>query len=198
MRALIASATLILLTLPALAHTPGEFGSLPVLLGNDNVRSTLAITKSQASSLDSIRKQYRSSARKIADAEVDSPASRAKAQKSLEALTSATNKQALAVLTPTQQKKLAKVEHKFLGATLLYSDSIQRRVGLSSEQSAQIATIRGEAEKAVAKTNRLFEEGEIGHHQRLVDLREDRINRGQEILSLLTPTQRDAFAQLGL
>lgn len=198
MRAILASSALLLLSLPAMAQTPGEIGSLPVLLGNEAVRSTLAITKAQASSLDAIRAQYRTSARKIAASEVNSPASRAKAQKDLDALTASSNKQALSVLSPAQQKKLTKVEHKFLGATLLYSESIQRRVGLSPEQSAQIAAIRAEAEKAVAKTNRRFEQGEIGHHQRLSDLREDRIDRGEEILALLTPAQRDAFAQLGL
>ncbi len=198
MRAFIASASLLILTLPAMAQTPGEIGSLAVLLGNETVRSTLDVSKSQASTLDDIRTQYRSSAQKIVAAEVDSPESRTKAQKSLDAITSALNKKALAVLTPAQQKKLSKVEHKFLGATLLYSDSMQRRVGLSSEQSAQIAAIRAQAEKTVAKTNRLYEAGEISHHQRLVDLREDRIARGQEILSLLTPVQRDAFSQLGL
>ncbi len=198
MRAIIASATLLLLSLPAIAQTPGEIGSLAVLLGNENVRSTLGVTKSQASSLDAIRSQYRSSARNIVAAEVNSPESRTQAQQKLDSLTSASNKRALDVLTPAQQKKLSKVEHKFLGATLLYADSIQRRVGLSSGQSAQIATIRSQAEKTVAKINRLFEEGKIGHHERLSDLREDRIARGQEILSVLTPAQRDAFSQLGL
>jgi len=198
MRALIASATLLLLTLSAMAQTPGEIGSLAVLLGNETVRSTLNISKSQASTLDGIRSQYRSSARKVVAAGVSSPAGRAQAQKKLDALTSASNKDALAVLTPAQQKKLSKAEHKFLGASLLYSDSMQRRVGLSSEQSAQIATIRAQAEKTVSKSNRLFEAGTISHHQRLVDLREDRIARGQEILSLLTPVQRDAFSQMGM
>jgi len=198
MRAILASSALLLVSLPAMAQTPGEIGSLPVLLGNEAVRSTLEITKSQASSLDAIRAQYRSSARKIAASEVNSPASRVKAQKDLDTLTTSTNKQALSVLTPAQQKKLTKVEHKFLGATLLYSESIQRRLGLSPEQSARIAAIRAEAEKTVAITNRRFEQGEIGHHQRLADLREDRIDRGEEILDLLTPAQRDAFAGLGL
>jgi Spy/CpxP family protein refolding chaperone len=198
MRAIIASSALLLLSLPAMAQTPGGIGSLPVLLGNETVRATLAITKSQAASLDAIRSQYRSAARKIAASEVHSPASRDKAQKDLDALTTSSNKQALAVLTSAQQKKLTRVEHKFLGATLLYSESIQRRVGLSPEQSAQIAAIRSEAETAVAKINRQFEEGVIGHHQRLADLREDRISRGEEILALLTPVQRDAFAALGL
>ncbi|MEX1117779.1 MAG: hypothetical protein WEB60_03200 [Terrimicrobiaceae bacterium] len=198
MRAFLASATLFLLTFPVSAQTPGEMGSLAILLGNESVRSTLEISKSQASTLDNIRSQYRSSARSIVAGEVNSPESRAAAQKRLDALTASSNTKALTVLTPAQQKKLSKVEHKFLGATLLYSDSMQRRLGLSPGQSKQIAEIRSQAEVTVAKINRLYEAGEIGHHQRLVDLREDRMARGRQILALLTPEQRDTFSQLGL
>lgn len=178
------------------AQTPGEVGSLAILLGNEKVREALEITTSQASELDAIRSNYRSAARKIADGELPNAKSRDNAQAALDRLTLSSNKRVLGVLNSSQSGKLVKIENKFLGATHLYSASVQKHLGLSATQSQQIAEIRSESEQTVAATNRLFEEGKISFHERLRTLREDRLSQGKELLSLLTPAQRDSFAAI--
>lgn len=193
---LLTACTLLALSPSLKAQTPGEIGSLAILLGNENVRESLGVTKAQAAELDAIRSNYRTSAQKIAGKELATPASRENAQAALDRLTMASNKSAQDVLSPSQSAKLVKIENKFLGATHLYSGSVQKRVGLSDAQSQQIAEIRAQSAKTVSSTNRLFEEGKISFHERLAMLREDRLSRGKELLSLLTPVQRDAFASL--
>jgi hypothetical protein len=198
MRTFLFSSLAAIVLLPGLAsaQTPGELGSLAILLGNQKVRESLSVSPSQAASLDAIRTNYRSAARKIAASEVSSTASRNQAQAALDRLTAASNKKTLNVLTPAQQAQVVKLEHKFLGATLLYASSVQKKLGLSAAQAKQISEIRQGSEAVVAKTNRLFEEGKISFHERLNTLRDDRVGRGKELLSLLTPAQRDAFAAI--
>lgn len=178
------------------AQTPGEIGSLAILLGNEKVRETLGLNAAQASELDTIRSNYRAAARKIAASELTTAKSRESAQAALDRLTSSSNKRALGVLSPAQSAQLVKIENKFLGATHLYSTSVQKQIGLSASQSRQIAEIRSKSDQTVAATNRLFEEGKISFHERLEALRADRVSRGKELLSLLTPVQKDSFAAI--
>ncbi len=198
MRRLFLTALCSLLALsPSLkAQTPGEVGSLAILLGNEKVRESLGITPAQASELDTIRSNYRAAARKIAASELPTAKSRDNAQAALDRVTQSSNKRALGVLSSSQSEKLIKIENKFLGATHLYSASVQKRIGLSATQSQQIEEVRSKSEQTVATTNRLFEEGKISFHERLETLREDRLGRGKELLSLLTPVQKDSFAAI--
>ena len=192
-----AACALALSPLRSAEYIPGELGSLPILLGTEKVRGELGISPAQASGLDALRNSYRVDAREIGGRKLAGQADRAKAESDLAALTASTNKKALAILTPAQRADLLGIEKKFLGATLLYSPAIQKKAGVTPEQSAQIAGLRKEAESDAAKINRQFEDGKISFPQRLGKLRALRLSYGKKILGLLNPVQRDAFSQIG-
>jgi len=178
------------------AYVPGEMGSLPVLLSHAKVQESLKLTPAQIRSLSGIRTSYEKSAAATSAAAKAPGADRKKAFNELEALRRSANTQALRVLDRTQRTRLVAVEHKLLGANLLYFPAIQKQVGVTPSQAAQIADIRSDAEKVVAKVNRRFEDGTLGSSRRVELLRADRMARGEEILRLLTPEQRDAFSAL--
>ncbi len=54
--------------------------------------------------------------------------------------------------------------------------------------------IRGE--KYTSKVNARFEKGEISHYQRLLDLRENRLDRSDDFLAVLTREQYSQFEKL--
>ena len=146
----------------------------------------------QRALLDSIRGEYRSSARKLTNPMPSTPQERAAAQQKLLQLNEQFNKRALSVLNPTQRAKLSSMEARFLGATMLYSPSVQAKLKLTGEQKSQIESIRQKGISYVGKINRKFEEGKIGQQQRLQLLRTRRMTQGEEMLRVLTPEQRSA------
>ena len=167
-------------------------GSLPLLLGVEKVRAELGLDSLQRALLDSIRGEYRSSARKLTNPMPSTPQERAAAQQKLLQLNEQFNKRALSVLNPTQRAKLSSMEARFLGATMLYSPSVQAKLKLTGEQKSQIDSIRQKGISYVGKINRKFEEGKIGQQQRLQLLRTRRMTQGEEMLRVLTPAQRSA------
>jgi Spy/CpxP family protein refolding chaperone len=171
-------------------------GSLPVLLGVEKVRAELKLDSLQRALLDSIRGEYRSSARKLTNPMPSTPQERAAAQQKLLQLNEQFNKRALSVLNPTQREKLSSMEARFLGATMLYSPSVQAKLKLTGEQKSQIEAIRQKGISYVGKINRKFEEGKIGQQQRIQLLRTRRMTQSEEILRLLTPEQRTAILAL--
>jgi len=195
--ALLASALFVTVPLRAGDYQPGEIGSLAILLTTEKAREHLALTPAQSARLDAVRASYREDARAIAARKLETPDQRAAAEADLSELTAASNRRALAVLTPAQRGDVVAIEHKFLGGTLLYSEAIQKKTGVTPAQSAQIAAIRKESLAAAAAINRQFEDGKISFAQRMAKLRAQRLSASKKILGLLNPAQRDAFSQLG-
>ena len=107
------------------------------------------------------------------------------------------NRRALSILNPAQRSKLSAIEAKFLGATLLYSPAVQKKLKLTDEQKQRIEAIRQKGISYVGKVNRKFQEGKISQQRRLQLLRSRRTAQGAEMLRLLTPEQRDAVLALG-
>lgn len=173
---------------------PGEFGSLAILLGVDAVRKELRITPAQAARLDSLRDQYRASARSIVASTANKPATIAK--KELDAATASSNKSSLAVLNKTQRGQLGQIEKNYLGAHLLYSPDVQRRLGLSAEQSARIASVKNANQDEQNRINSDFEAGRITATQRVHALRKARLRDSKTLLKILTPSQRESFRLL--
>lgn len=190
---LLAAVSLPLFTSAANAE-PGEFGSLAILLGVDAVRKELQVTPAQAARLDSLRDQYRASARSIVASTANKPAATAK--KDLDAATARSNKAALAVLDKTQRGQLAKIEKNYLGAHLLYSPDVQRRLGLSADQSSRIAGVKAAHQAEQNRINSDFEAGRITAAQRVTALRGARMNDSKTLLKILTPAQRETFRSL--
>lgn len=172
-------------------------GAVPILLGLDKVRAELKVDSLQKAVLDSIRSEYKAAVRKLTDPMPVTPEQRVAAEKQLIALNERYNQRALSVLNDSQRKRFVQIEHQVLGASMLYSPEVRRKIGLSPEQGKQVLGIH-DAEKAyVAKINRQFEAGKIGYQDRIELLRSKRLSQGTQLLKLLTPEQRDALSALG-
>lgn len=182
---------------PATTPAVDNPGALPILLGLDPVRSELKLDSLQRAVLDSLRGEYKTAARKLTNPMPSTMAARALAEKEWVALTDRYNARALSVLNSGQRKRLLEVEHRLLGATALYTPSVQKKVALTETQKKQVESIRLKGTDFVGKVNRQFEEGKIGYHDRLDLLRARRISQGAALMKILTPEQRSAFVALG-
>lgn len=199
MRAIILSLFLGLVASPVWATTAAvdHPGALPILLGLDKVRAELKVNSLQRAVLDSLRSEYKTEARKLVSPMPQTAEQRVAAEKQLIQLTSRYNNRALSVLNDGQKKRLQQIEHQLLGATALFQPGVQKQVGVTPQQKAQFETIRQKGVAYVGKINRQFEEGRIGHQEKLDLLRDRRLSQGETLLRLLTPEQRDAFNSLG-
>jgi hypothetical protein len=170
-------------------------GSLPILLSNDRVRAELKLDSLQRALLDSLRAEYKSSARKVTSATA-AENEHSSAEKQLRQLNERFNRRALSMLSEVQRKKLLQIERKFLGATMVYTPSVQATLGLTDRQKKQVEDIRGKGLTYVGKINRKFERGKISQQQRLQLLRNRRTSQGAELFQVLTPEQRNTVLAL--
>jgi len=180
-------------TTPAVDHP----GALPILLGLDKVRTELKLDSLQRAVLDSLREEYKASARKLVTPMPTTTEQRVAAEKQFVQLNERYNKRAISVLNTSQRKRLLEVEHQLLGATALYTPAVQAKLALTAKQKQQIEAVRLKGVAYVGQINQQFEEGKIGYHDRLELLRTRRLSQGSAILKLLTPEQRETFISLG-
>ena len=171
-------------------------GSLPILLGVDKVRAELKLDSLQRALLDSLRAEYRSAARRLTSPMPVSPQERDVAGKKLLQLNERFNQRALSILSVDQRAKLVGIEHRLLGATMVYAPSVQAKLGLTEQQKQKVESIRREGVAYVGKINRKFEAGKIGQQQRVLLLKSRRTRQSAEILQVLTPKQRDVVQVL--
>lgn len=174
-----------------------HIGAVPILLGLDKVRSELKLDSLQKAVLNSIRAEYKSSVNDLTHPMPATPEARVAAEKKLVSINERYNQRALSVLNDTQRKRFVQIEHQVLGASMLYSPSVQKKVGITSEQKKQISTTMAQEKAYVAKINGQFEAGKISYQDRLALLRARRLSQGEGLLKLLTPEQRDALSALG-
>jgi Spy/CpxP family protein refolding chaperone len=181
-------------TVPAIpAKAPG---SVAVLLGVDSVRKELHLTSLQRAVLNDIRNEYRDDARDIvAKAKADLE-SKKQAQSKLDALTASSERRALRVLNDDQRQRLTEIQYQIRGGYELLSPVLQQKLELTAEQKAKIAKIYIRGEKYTSKVNAKFEKGQISLYQRLLDLRENRLDRSDDFLAVLTEEQYSKFLQL--
>jgi hypothetical protein len=171
-------------------------GSLPILLGVDKVRAQLKLDSLQRALLDSLRAEYKAAARKLTNPMPASAQERAAAGKKLLQLNERFNQRALSMLSVDQRAKLVGIERRLLGATMVYTPSVQARLGLTEQQRQKVESIRQEGLAYVGKINRKFEAGKIGQQQRVLLLKNRRARQNAEILRTLTPEQRGTIQQL--
>ena len=186
-------------TLPsvALLAAPAEhLGSAPVFLGLDPVRKELQLTKSQCSSLDQIRADFKSDARLITGRFPASPVEQRAANSTVKALVSKYNQKAIAVLTPAQLERLLQIERQMLGGLMLFLPAEQKQLGLGKEQVAALGKIRTEGEGYANRVTASFENGDVTRFERLETLRDYRVKQAAKCLRVLTPVQRKAFQSL--
>lgn len=174
--------------------SPDVPGSATILLGIDGVRKCLALSAAQASGLDEIRSDYRADARRLTAKPTPDAASRCAAEKKLVALTRKYDARALAVLTPDQKTRLAKIEHHKLGGTILLSTKVQKELALTDAQIAKIKKIHDDG--LLKCLNEKFANADIGHQERLDALRLQRLRQADAMENVLTPQQRKTFQAL--
>lgn len=199
-RALSLAAALSLLVVSmasAMTAATEHIGSVPVLLGLEKVRTELKLNSLQKAVLDSLRDEYKSAARKIADPLPTTKDQRIAAESKLQALNARYNNRALTVLNDSQRKRFLQIEHQVLGATTLYSPKVQKTLALTPEQVAKVEKLRQKGLASVGKINHQFEDGKIGYQERLSQLRSRRLSQGAALLKLLTPAQLTAYQALG-
>jgi hypothetical protein len=190
---LCAAASPLLATTAAVEHP----GALPVLLGLDSVRTELKLDSLQRAVLDSLRDEYKSAVRKLTNPLPATPEQRVAAEKQLVGINERFNKRALSALSDGQRKRLQEVEHQILGATKLYSPSVQSKIALTDQQKQAIEAIRLKGLAYVGQVNHQFEDGQISFQDRLGLLRSRRVSQGTALFKVLTPAQRSAFLALG-
>jgi hypothetical protein len=174
-----------------------HIGSVPILLGLDKVRAELKLDSLQKAVLNSIRSEYKSSVNELTHPMPATPEARVEAEKKLVSINERYNRRALSVLNDTQRQRFVQIEHQVLGASMLYSPRVQKKVGVTPEQKKQIEATLVQEKAYVAKINGQFEAGKIGYQDRLALLRARRVSQGEGLLKLLTPEQRDALSALG-
>lgn len=196
MKSHFARLTLFLLPLfvagPLLASAPPSehLGSVPVLLGLDSVRNELGLTKSQRAKLDALRAEFKSDVRLVTTRTPSSSVEKKAANSTVRALVSRYNGKAVAVLTPPQHARLVQIEHQTLGGLMLFLPGLQKQLGLSSGQVAELARIRAEGEAFASRITRSFENGDVSLDERLQTLRNYRLKESAKCLRQLSPEQR--------
>lgn len=200
MRRLLAAAGIALLALTPL-HASVEAidhpGALPLLAGIEAVRTDLKLNSLQRAVLDSLRDEYKASARKLFTPPPETPEARAEVTKKLHALNAQYNARVLSTLNPVQQKRIVQIEQQILGATVLVSPTLQGKLGLNDKQKQKIESLRSKGLVYVSKVNRQFEDGKIGYFEKLKLLRTKRFAVGESMLKVLTPEQKQMYAALG-
>ncbi len=171
-------------------------GSQAILLGVDGVRKELHVTSLQRAVLDDIRDEYREEARAVVAGAGSSVESKKSAQSRLDALTAAYNRRALRVLNDEQLVRFHQVERQILGAYVLLSADVQRQLALTPKQRAKLAYVWWRLKKSESAINHDYESGKISSYRRIIKLRDNRIDRSDDMLERLTKEQREKLRAL--
>lgn len=170
-------------------------GSVPVLLGLENVRNDLGLTTAQRRKLDVIRSDFRRDAREIVASTLDPSVSRHEASAALASLRARANREAAAVLTPKQAARLREIEYQKLEGTMLTIPQVQTELGLSKAQIAKIQKGEGNLIRKANAINTAFEKGRFGPQERVDRLRELRLRTAESFVRILTPEQKQLLQQ---
>ncbi len=171
-------------------------GSVALLLGVPQVRADLSLTAEQASRLDALRRQLKSSAKSLIKKSGAAEAQELTADQKLFGLIDRNNAGALSILSPKQLERFHEIQNRILGFTMLVSPKVQKQLSLSAAQVSKLETIRKRGLEFVSQTNTSFEDGTLSHKQRIDLLRNYRLEQSLEMRSVLTPSQLAAFTKL--
>jgi len=170
--------------------------SIPVLLGMPAVRQALNLSDFQTSLLNDLQGTYKKRlARITAIGSADEDAS-LRAGWDLQDLRKSYNKQCLAVLSPSQQDALAKIERQMLGGSLLSSSSEQDLLGLSPDQKQALSSIRSAEQSKIMALAAQSKAGKISPYWKGVQQRSIQRDTSSKMLAVLSPDQRKAYKVL--
>jgi len=165
-------------------------GSVPVLLGLDPVRQDLKLSSLQCALLDSLRTEYKSSAKQITAIGMADEDAGIRANWDLKSLRKTFNQRALAVLSSSQQDRLREIERQMLKGNLLTSPSEQQLLGLTPQQQQQLAGIAQSSTAKVTALNAQSASGKLSPFW--ADIKRHQIQSGtsNQMLSVLTASQK--------
>ena len=171
-------------------------GSIPVLLGLDPVRADLKLSSLQCSLLDSLRSEYKKSARNITAMGADDADGALRSEWDLRSLTKNYNRRALAVLSSTQQDRLRQIERQMLGGNLLSSPAEQKLLGLTVEQQQSLAAIQKQSAAKASSINARCAAGQLSSFWKWNNLHRLQSQTSSQMLSVLTPGQKKQWLVL--
>lgn len=178
-------------TMPPMPATPP--GSSAILLGTDDVQKELKLTSLQRAVIDDIRSEYRDAARDISAKVAAGQQTKKQGLANLQSLTAGSDRRALRVLNDDQRKRLDEIRYQLVGGYMLLQPKLQADLALTDKQKAKITKIWERGETYASKVNTWFENGEISFYERLLYLRENREDRSDDFLAVLTPGQYTKF-----
>ena len=170
-------------------------GSVTLLIEMPAVRTDLALSRDQTAQLHSLRQELKTRSQSL----LKSPAAASTGltqDKRLFALIDGNNARALALLTPHQFARFTEIQNQILSYSMLVSPQIQKQLRLTYRQKASIEALRIRGLEFVSEINRSHSSGAVSHKNRVDILRDYRMRQAEEMKSLLTPAQRNAFATL--
>lgn len=170
-------------------------GSVTLLMEMPGVRSDLALSRDQVAQVHSLRQELKSRSQSLLKNPA-APSSGLTQDQRLFALIDGNNARALAILTPAQFTRFSEIQNQILSYSMLVSPQIQKQLRLSYRQKASIEALRVRGLEFVSEINRSYGSGAVSHKNRVEILRDYRLRQAEEMKSLLTPAQRNAFATL--
>jgi Spy/CpxP family protein refolding chaperone len=185
------AATKKVVTLPPMPATPP--GSSAILLGTDTVQKELKLTSLQRAVIDDIRSEYRDAARDISAKVAAGQQTKKQGLANIQALTAGSDRRALRVLNDDQKKRLDEIRYQLVGGYMLLQPKLQADLALTDKQKAKIKKIWERGETYASKVNTWFEDGKISFYERLLYLRENRTDRSDDFLAVLTSEQYTKF-----
>jgi Spy/CpxP family protein refolding chaperone len=176
------------------AENPG--GSSAILLGVESVQKNLKLTSLQRAVLNDIRNEYRDACRDIVAKVAAGKETKKEGLANIQALTAGSETRALRVLNDGQKKRLEEIRHQILGTYLLFSPKVQAKVGITDREKSKIAKIKQRSDKNIEKINASFEAGKTSSYQRIVALRQNRMDRSNELRDAVTSEQFGKLSEL--
>lgn len=170
-------------------------GSVTLLMEMPGVRSDLALTRDQVAQVHTLRNELKSRSQSLLKSPA-APGSALTSDQRLFALIDGNNARALALLTPAQFARFSEIQNQILSYSMLVSPQIQKQLRLTYRQKASIEAVRIRGLEFVSEINRSYGSGAVSHKNRVEILRDYRLRQAEEMKSLLTPAQRNAFAAL--
>ncbi|MFM8830761.1 MAG: hypothetical protein ACKOHM_07125 [Spartobacteria bacterium] len=170
-------------------------GSVTLLMEMPAVRTDLALSRDQTAQLHSLRQELKTRSQSLLKSPTAASTGLTQDQR-LFALIDGNNARALALLTPHQFARFTEIQNQILSYSMLVSPQIQKQLRLTYRQKASIEALRIRGLEFVSEINRSHSSGAVSHKNRVDILRDYRMRQAEEMKSLLTPAQRNAFATL--
>ncbi|MFM8716029.1 MAG: hypothetical protein ACKOF3_04475 [Spartobacteria bacterium] len=170
-------------------------GSVTLLMEMPAVRTDLALSRDQTAQLHSLRQELKTRSQSLLKSPAAASTGLTQDQR-LFALIDGNNARALALLTPHQFARFTEIQNQILSYSMLVSPQIQKQLRLTYRQKASIEALRIRGLEFVSEINRSHSSGAVSHKNRVDILRDYRMRQAEEMKSLLTPAQRNAFATL--